>query len=332
MRWPVLLCCGAVLWGCAKDRIDPQLQALLDKPGWVSGDSSQYPKHLFFTAHGVSANLDTAKRQAIDGIAGQFRREVAKYFKAHGPKERAVSSAKLKDGIKSDRVLSRRQIADIWQDPSSKSYHVLTVIDRVQVGNDIKDEIDHINVQIQRVLNKAGEQSDALQRIAYANIALEKISEYEQLQSSLNVLNPSAAQKSSQWTPDDIRSQVYQWLSEVKVLPVLENNNPDLKRAFSGGVKSAGFIVDYGAKPDFVLKAWFKQGQVKWNDGVYTLGGNLRLELRDGDWKRQVRGAMNWPIQVTAPERDMLSGKLASAIKQLNEQKLKSVLIELGSD
>ncbi|MGD8558144.1 MAG: LPP20 family lipoprotein [Gammaproteobacteria bacterium] len=332
MRWPVFACCVMLSCGCATDRIDPQMRALLDKPDWVAGENRQYPEHLFVTGHGVSADLDIAKRQALQDVADHFQTQIEEFLEKQHKENSAANVQTLKIAISDERIQSQRQIGEIWQDPSSKAYHVLAVIDRVAAGDEIQNNLYRIDAQINRILSKARQQTDTLQRIAYASIALRKISEYEGLQALVKVINPATIEQNPDWSPDKIRNQLHLWLSELKLLPVLENNDPELKQAFRGGVENAGFIVDYGTKPDYVLKGKFQQKHVGWNDGVYTLNGNLRLELWDGDWKGQVRGAMNWPINIRATERELLNAKVANAIKEANEQKLKATLIELQSD
>ncbi|MGD8569546.1 MAG: hypothetical protein PVJ39_15785 [Gammaproteobacteria bacterium] len=327
-----LLSCVALLWGCATQRIDPQMQSLLDKPGWVSGNSRQYPEPLFFTGHGVSAQLARAKRQAMDDVAQRFRSQVKAFFDNHSADNTAKSSFSPKPIPNDERILSNRQLADIWQDPVSNAYHVLAVIDRVRVGSDIRDDIYRLDNVIDRTMKKAAQQADALQRVAYADVAVNKVNQIEQLQTLLKIVQPAEALESLRWPPGKITNRVYEWLSQVKLMPVLQNNDPEMKQAFLGGVKNAGFIVDDGAKPDYILKASFQQKHIKWNDGVYTLDGSLRLELRDSDWKGQVRGAMNWPIRISATERALLHGELAKAIRKANEQKLKATLIELQSE
>lgn len=332
LRLPVLLAGVTLLWGCASERIDPQMQALLDKPGWVSGNSQQYPESLFFTGHGVSAQLARAKRQAMDDVAHQYRLQVSAFLEIQPTDSKAEPTLFATPTLRDEHILSRRQLADIWQDPVSKAYHVLAIIDRAEMGGAIRDEIYRMDGLIDRTMKKAAQQQDALQRVAYANVALNKIAQYRYLQTWLKILQPTAGLTTLQWPPGKITDQVYEWLSQVKLMPVLQNKDPALKQAFLGGVKSAGFIVDYGARPDYILKASFQQQHIKWNDGVYTLDGSLRLELRDSDWKGQVRGAMNWPIRISATERDLLHRELAKAIKEVNERKLKTTLIELQSE
>jgi len=325
--------CFLVLSGCAKDAIDPRLQALIDKPDWVLGESTKYQEHLYLMGHGVSASLDKAKQQSLQDLSDAYNVQLQVYMKStlhsaqtNQPVDAGAMAAAQKT-LYRDRISTNQQIAEIWQDPDSDAYHVLSVVDRVKAGKNLSNDIYEIDLKIQRAMDKAEQESDVLQRIAIASFGIDKFQQRETLQIAVNVLMPTAAVGASEWNEKRIQSRISSWLSEVKIMPVLIQNNPKLFEALVGGVGKAGFIVDYGANPDYILKASFQQGQIKWKDGVYTLDGNLRLELWDGESKGQVRGVADWPIAVTAMERDQLADALANAVTNANESKLKDALV-----
>jgi len=334
--------CFLVLSGCAKDAIDPKMQALIDKPDWVLGESTKYQEHLYLMGHGVSASMDKAKRQSFQDLSDAYNVQLQVYINSalSSAQTSAQTDQPANDGaivaaqkaLYRDRISGYQQIAEIWQDPDSDAYHVLSVIDRVKAGKDLSNDIYEVDRKIQRSMDKAEQQSDVLQRIAIASFGLDKFQQRETLQTAVNVLMPTAVVGDSEWNEKKIQSRISSWLSEVKIMPVLNQNDPKLFDALVGGVGKAGFIVDYGAHPDYILKASFQQGQIKWKDGVYTLDGNLRLELWDGESKGQVRGVADWPIAVSAMERDQLADALANAVTNANEKKLRDALVGFEAD
>lgn len=336
-RWLLLFTFLLVISSCARDRVDPQLQALLDKPNWVMGESSKYQEQLYFLGHGVSANLDVAKTQSMDDLTDAYNAHLQGYVQdlvstgAHSATERK-SLLNVQTQLFNERIVHNRQISEVWRDPSSKAYHVLSVIDRVKVAADLVEDIYHFDNQIQRVVDRSGQEADPLQRIAIANIAIEKYHERQRLITAAGVLNPESVSSLNLWSKEKIQSQISRWLSDVKIMPVLNPNDPKLLNALAGGVSKAGFIVDYGANPHYVLKVSFQQGQVKWNDGVYSLEGDLHLELWDGQTKGQVRGKTHWPIHVSATERSRLPLEVAAAIEKVNEDKLRSAILEFEDE
>ena len=336
-RWLLLFAFLLVISSCARDRVDPQLQALLDKPDWVTGESSKYQQQLYFLGHGVSANLDVAKKQSMDDLTDTYRVQLQKYTQnaisdgANIAKQQK-SLFDLQSQLYREQIVQSRQITDIWQDPSSKAYHVLSVIDRIRVADELVGDINRFDHRIQRVVNKSGQETDPLQRIAIANIAVEKFHQRQQLTTAVKFLNPASESISGSWTEEKIQSQISEWLSDVTIMPLLNHKNPQLHDALVDGVAKAGFVVEYGAKPDYILKASFEQGQIKWKDGVYSLEGNLHLELWDGQTKGQVRGKTDWKIQVSATDRGLLPVEIANEIKKANENKLRSAILEFESN
>jgi hypothetical protein len=338
LRW--LFLSGFVLWaaGCAKDAIDPKLQALLDKPGWVLGENTKYQEHLYLMGHGVSASLDRAKQQAFQDLADAYNVQLQVYLNAAiGEDEKqqqanviAVSATQRE--LYNRRIRGHQQIAETWRDPHSDAYHVLAVIDRVKAGKELANELYQIDQQVQRVVEKAEQDTDVLQRIAIANLAVDKFQQRDELHTAVKVLLPTTVVTSSEWSAEKIQSRISGWLSEVKIMPVLNQNDPKLFDALVGGVSKAGFIVDYGANPDYILKASFQKGEIKWKDGIYTMDGNLRLELWDGQSKGQVRGATEWPIAVTAMEREQLADAVADAVSSANEKRLRDTLVGFDTD
>ncbi|WP_455222544.1 LPP20 family lipoprotein [Kaarinaea lacus] len=338
LRWLFLSGYFLMLSGCAKDAIDPKLQALIDKPDWVLGESTKYQERLYLMGHGVSASLDKAKQQSIQDLADVYNVQLQVYInsefspsKTNQPVDTSSVTAAQKE-LYRNRISGYQQIAEIWQDPHSDAYHVLSVIDRVKAGKDLANDVYEINQKIQRAMDKAEQENDVLQRIAIAGVGIGKFQQRDSLQIAVNVLLPTAVVGASEWNDEKIQSRINSWLSEVKIMPVLNQNDPKLFDALVGGVGKAGFIVDYGANPDYILKASFQQGQIKWKDGVYALDGNLRLELWDGEAKGQVRGVTDWPIAVTAIEREQLADALANAVSNANEKKLRDALVGFEAD
>ena len=176
---------------------------------------------------------------------------------------------------------------------------------------------------------KANTEKDVLQRIAFANVAIEKQKQREKLQSVVKIIKPVASIARSKWDEKKIHQQISKWLNEIRIMPVAQHQEFNLMNAMKDGVTSAGMTVHFGAKPDYILKATFNQGQVKWKDGVYSLEGNLRLKLMDGEWKGQVRGDANWPIEVSALERNQLPQQLVEAIAKAHQKNLRATLLAI---
>ena len=321
--------------GCAKDHLDPHIRAHLEKPDWISAEDKKYSSSIFLTGRGVSSKLNRAKRQAADDLAQtldkQIEASLIKKRQAQGDaiEQTADDFSGLIDQKTRNFLLQHIRLSETWQDPATLAYHVLSTIDRVEVSDKMLSEVYRLDEQVERILKKANEEKDVLQRIAYANLAIEKYQERERIQAIVKVIKPGDSIKKSNWNRKKIQQQIASWLNQVKIMPIAQHKDFNLMSAMKDGVTSAGMTVHLGAKPDYILKGSFSQGQIKWKDGVYSLRGNLQLELLDGQWKGQVRGDANWPIEVSALERDQLPQQLTKAIKQAHQKKLRDTLLAI---
>lgn len=340
-----LLClCFAVLFSaCAKDNLDPLIRAHLEKPDWISGKSEQYSPHLYLFGRSVSADLNKAKRQSANDLELNFDKQILREASGadsghqhdhqietgQAKKSREINLADILDEKTRNYLLQHIRISEVWQDPATHAYHVLSTIDRVKVGGELLNEVYRIDDQVDRIIQKAEAEKDVLQRVAFANVAIEKQRQREKLQAIVKIVKPIAHAVKSKWNEEKIHQKIGSWLNEIKIMPVAQHKEFNLMDAMKEGLSSAGMTVHFGAKPDYILKATFNQGQVRWKDGVYRIEGNLQLELLDGAWKGQVRGNADWPIEVSALEREDLPKQLAEAVKKAHQKNLRQTLLTI---
>lgn len=342
LRYILIFAVFLILSGCAKDTVDPYVRAHLEKPDWISGDSDKYSSSLFLIGRSVSADLNRAKRQSANDLASNIDQQIAASLVQHKVTQNEIQKQqfhnhehtqlevdKLLDQNSRNLLLNHIRISEVWQDPATKAYHVLTTVDRVNVGDELLNEVYHLDEQIDRIMKKADEEKDVLQRIAFANLAIEKQTQREKLQAAVKVVKPIASIAQTSWNREKIKNRISSWMNEIKILPIAQHKAFNLLGAMKDGVTSAGMTVHFGARPDYILKETFSQEQVRWEDGVYRVAGTLQIELLDGEWKGQVRGDASWPIEVSALEREQIPGELAEAIKQAHEMKLRSTLLKI---
>ena len=322
--------------GCAKDSLDPHIRAHLEKPDWISAESDDYPTSIYLLGRSVSADLNRAKRLSADDLARNIDKQIAnssapgqsdETLQKESPGQVAVGEAL--DQKTREYLLQHIRVSEVWQDPATKAHHVLSTIDRVKVGEELLNEVYQLDEQIDRILKKASDEKDVLQRIAFANLALEKQAQREKLQAVVKIVKPIASVASTNWDKPKIQALVSQWLSDIKIMPIAQHGEFNLLGSIKDGVSSAGMTVHFGARPDYILKETFTQGQIKWKDGVYKVEGTLQLELLDGEMKGQVRGDASWPIEVSALEREQIPEVLAEAIKQAHQKNLRSTFLKI---
>jgi len=296
--------------------------ALGNKPDWLSEESRQYPNHLYMRGYGISADLALAKQRAIEALISVFDNETALYFTRAGTPKVQLDKNRLREYF-----LEHNQIAEVWQDPVSGIFNVLNIMDRVAAGAEFEAGVYRIDRQVERYMEKAGQASDPLQKIAYIQQAMMKQSQREGLLNIVNVIKPTTAVSASQWDEQQIEARLSALLTQIKIKPITAQNDKHLLQALTGGVQDAGFIVDHGPQADYILKATFRQHHLKWEGGIFQLQGDLHLELLDGESSDQVRGAATWPIKVNATERELLTERLNEAVKNINREKFRTTFL-----
>lgn len=313
-----------LLPGCAK-RVSPDVLALQNKPAWITGESMKFPGHLYLLGHGVSAELDKAKRDAWDDLYRRLQKNVAK----DTSRTDGINISTIAKMLNDESLSKSRLIADTWEDPYSKAHHVLAVIDRIAAGKIVSDEIYLLDSQIQRTLTKADTEKDVLQRIAYARLSIDKFAKREKLAEILKIVKPTAVLRKAEWNLAKLHNYIDSFVASTKIKPVAEGGvNHQLLDALVSGIEQAGFNVEHGAQADYILKASVVRKDITWKDGVFTMHGNLKLELIDGKQLNQVRGRTSWPVEVSALEREALPAKLADAVTKINGEKLKQAFID----
>ena len=313
------------LTGCAK-RMDPDLLAMQNKPDWVSGQSVQFPEHLYLTGRGEAANREAASKNAWDDLLNRLQKESAAQLPASG----ASLKSSITDLMNHGNFKDTGYIAASWFNPVSDTHFELAVLDRLQAGKILTDEIYILDSQIQRTLDKAKTEADSLQRIAFARLAINKIESRQDYALILRVIKPTAVIKKTDWDIAKIQGYIDEYIASTSIMPVTSESSDKsgLLSALSSGIRRAGFNVVSGQKPDYILKASVERKDITWKDGIFTLHGKIVLELLDGSKQDQVRGTTSWPIEVSANEREGLPDKLTDAITKINGDRLKQAFID----
>jgi hypothetical protein len=92
-------------------------------------------------------------------------------------------------------------------------------------------------------------------------------------------------------------------LKRVRIAPkVLEGSTAGLEEVVSGALSKAGFLIDTGEHPVFLLKASLKLSDLGLIEGWYWQRGNLEISMSETATGR-VRGTQRWPIKSSGRDR-----------------------------
>ena len=121
-----------------------------------------------------------------------------------------------------------------------------------------------------------------------------------------------------------LKVKLDEMLKQVRVASkVLEGSTPGLEEVVAGALSKAGFLIDTGESPVFLLKASLKLSDLGIIDGWYWQRGNLEISVSEAATGR-VRGTQRWPIKSSARDR-------ATAVRRALDEADTVLKSELGA-
>lgn len=282
-------------------------------PDWVTGNSAKYKSSLYLLGRGEASAVEEAKDRARADIAKTFQVAVAadsddvQKFNSDssvaGGAGQYSSETSRRISTRTEQIIRGIQIAEIWQDPASKSQHVLAVLPRLQAANSLRQQIGQLDDATQASVDQSKNNTDLFVKIAAANKALESQLEREGLQKALQIVDTTGRGVESRYNSARLRADLEELLRRVRVASkVLPGSAPGFDVVVAGALSKAGFLTETGDKPDFLLKASLVLTDLGVKDGWYWQRGNLEISLSEAASGR-VRGTQRWPIKSSASDR-----------------------------
>jgi len=174
-----------------------------DTPDWVNGSSMEFPREQYVTGVGLGDDRTTAEERARAQVAQVFSALVTVDTTLSESESNATDNSasktsfmqNIKQNIQttSSKILEGVEIADNWQDPATKQYYALAVLERAPAIKAMNGRIADINTEA-AVWKKdfdAAQEKFARVKAAVKMLALIKMK--DDLKSQLRVLDPSGA-------------------------------------------------------------------------------------------------------------------------------------------
>ncbi|MEQ6342797.1 MAG: LPP20 family lipoprotein [Gammaproteobacteria bacterium] len=300
---------SATVWllgGCATQ---PTQSA---QPDWVVGESAKYKSAQYLIGRGQASTMEEAKDRARADLAKIFQVAVAvdsedvQSFKsdAAGGAGQYAGESSRRITTRTDQIVRGIQIAEIWQDPVSKNQHVLAILPRLQAAAALRQQINQLDDATQGSVDQSNKNSDLFIKIAAASKAVASQLEREGLQKALQVVDITGRGLESKFNSGRLKADMDDLLKRVRVAPrVLEGSVPGLDEVVAGALSQAGFMIDTGEKPDFLLKASLQLTDLGLKQGWYWQRGNLEVSMSEAATGR-VLGTQRWPIKGSATDKE----------------------------
>ncbi len=311
-----------LLSGCASQPVVPD---------WINGDSAKYKSSQYLIGRGQAATQEEAKDRARADVAKVFQVAVvassedlqrAKSDSTGAPQYEEQASRHI--STRTEQIISGIQIAELWQDPTTRSYHVLAILPRLQTAASLRQQIGDLDDATRNYIEQSRKDSDLFMKIAAASHALEAQQEREVLQKNLQVVDVTGRGVEAQWNSAKLKSDMGELLKRVSIAPRVAADAPaGLAEMVAGALAQAGFLLDTSDHPQFVVQAGMNLTDLGLKDGWYWQRGTLEITLSETGSDR-VRGTRRWGIKGNGQDK-------ASAIRRAMDQANTILKQELGT-
>lgn len=332
MKLPVLIIlAGLVLGGCAA--------TTQTKPDWVDARSKDYPTERYLIGRGEAERQAPARDRARADLAKIFQVAVVEQssdiikYSSHGIGRDAVkqleSEASRDIETRTEQVLSGIDIADIWQDPQDKSYHALAVLDRLQTGNRLRQEINQLDDVTDQYIGVAKNTPDLITRIGAASRAVQTQIQRDSSQRILKIVDRSGVGVIPKYNLGKLVTDRDALVKRLTITPkVSQDGVGGLERILAGALASAGFSPRSN-NADYILDANLETQPIEDKEGWMWVRASLDINLLDTK-TGQSRGSYRWDIKESAQTEASAKQRVKDKLDQLLKDELKQTIISFG--
>jgi hypothetical protein len=318
------------LAGCASNKPET--------PDWINGDSARFNSAQYLIGRGQAPTQEEAKDRARADVAKIFQVAVVSSSEdlqrsKSGPNGTPQYEQQVSRSIstRTDQIIRGIQIAELWQDPATKSYYALAVLPRLQTAASLRQQISQLDEATANHIEQSRKNSDLFLKIAAASQAVETEREQESLQKSLQIVDPTGRGTASRWNSAKLKSDLDELLKRVRIAPqVAVDSTPGLAEVLAGALANAGFMIETGSHPDFVLQARMELADLGQQKGWYWQRGVLEISLSEAATGR-VRGTRRWTIKSSATDRESAVKRAMNQADAILRKELRTTVIDMAN-
>lgn len=306
-------------------------------PDWVAGDSAQYQSAQYLTGRGEASIQEEAKDRARADLAKVFQvaviaesDDVQKFSSSHAGTQ-YESHVTRRITTHTSQIISGIQLAELWQDPVSQTYHALAILPRQQTAASLRQQITQLDDDTGSHIERSRQSEDLFMKIAAANQAVESQLERETLQKMLQVVDITGRGIDTSRSSARLLGDLDVLLKRVHIASMVTADSPSgLGNVLSGGLANAGFLIETEGKPDFILTGRLKLDDLGLKDGWYWQRGVLEITLSESATGR-VRGTKRWNIKGNAPDQGGATKRTLNHVDKLMKQELRTAIIHMAT-
>lgn len=309
------------------------------QPDWVTGEAAKYPSAQYLSGRGIAGSQEEARDRARADLAKVFQvavvadSEDVQSFKsdAAGGAGQYEGQATRRVSTRTDQIVRGIQIAELWQDPSTRNHYALAVLPRLQAASSLRQQIGQLDDGIKTNIDQSRNNTDLFLKIAAASRALDLQIERDGLQKSLQVVDVTGRGLDTQLSAAKLKADLDGLLKRVRVSSQISSDSPaSMAEIVAGALAQAGFMLETGDHPDFALKARMNLTDMGLVSGWYWQRGTLEVTLVESANGR-VRGTKRWPIKASAIDKETAAKRAVDQADEILKKELGGAIIEMAT-
>jgi hypothetical protein len=304
------------------------------QPDWVNGTSSRYPDAQYLTGRGQAPAVDEARDRARADLAKIFEvgisvtsEDTQTYSVGAKAPGQYQAQATRQIATRTDQIVRGIQIAELWQDPATKAQHALAVLPRLPAATSLRQEIERLDGATRTYLDQARTSDDLFMKIGAASHALDAQLERQAFQKSLKIVDLTGRGVEPEWNSTRLAADLADLLKRVRMATrVPAQALAGFAEVVNGAVAAAGFMIETGDKPDFLLDANLTLQDLGLQEGWYWQRGTLEVRLTETAGNR-VRGSQRWPIKSSARDQASSQSRALDEADKLLKNELRAAIV-----
>jgi len=327
-----ILIIGLALSGCSTNS--------MTRPEWIDAKSKDYPSKRYLIGRGEASRQDQARDRARADLAKIFQvavveqsRDIVKYS-SHGIGHETIKQLESETSrdieTRTEQVLSGIDIAEIWQDSKTRTYHTLAVLDRLQTTNRMRQEINQLDQMTDQYIAMAKNTSDLITRIGAASRSVESQVQRDSIQRILKIVDRSGIGVIPKHNLGKLLNDRDGLIKRLTISPKISQDSiGDLELTLAGALATVGFSHK-GNNAAYILNASLKTQPIEDKDGWMWMRASLDINLLDAK-TGQSRGSHRWDIKASAQTKDSAKKRTIDKIDKLLKKELKQTIISFGN-
>lgn len=312
------------------------------EPDWVGGNSSAYDSSRYLIGRGQSDVPAVARDRARADLAKIFKVSISENTKDMqtyvGSTDGSGSQGQLGTEIsrnietRTDQIIEGMRIAEAWQDPKTRAHHALAVLDRIQIGNRLRQDMMNLDSAIQSHVTHARNSENLFRRISSARQALAAQLERNQYQKYLAIVDRTGNGAAPLYDAARLAADLKDLLQRLRISPRVVNDPlGGLSPVVAGALANAGFLHEADPESaDYILDANLKIDQLADGQGWYWVRGTMDIVLIQKK-DNKVLGSHRWDIKASSQQKEVANRRALDQLAEALNKELGKVLTGLGS-